>query len=202
MFSNEDQEAILRFIFSREANVEFALGILAARQQTNERIIKDFLARLEADLGMKARQLGDPWRVVNELKTNPFERYSHIYMTKQGWNDLYRISLGPESWGARGFILGVWNNWDTLGQRLDGGRIKAALQGLVRSGTTTDYWPFYMWADPYRNWVDERTLRCFLTNQCVQTLEALAGVMLTIAKATENIIDTVVNDWHKQQSKV
>lgn len=110
MFSHEDQEAILRFIFSREANVELALGVMAARRRISERVIKDFLTRLEAELGLKARQLGDSWKVVNELQTNPFERYLQVYLTKQDWNDLYRISLGPENWGARGFILGVWNN--------------------------------------------------------------------------------------------
>ena len=96
MFSHEDQEAILRFIFSREANVELALGVIAARQSINERIIKDFLTRLEAALCLKAKQLGDSWKVGNELKTNPFGRWLKIYMTKEDWNDLYQISLCPE----------------------------------------------------------------------------------------------------------
>jgi hypothetical protein len=187
MFSAEDQEAILRFIFSREANVELALGVLAARQRISERIIKDFLTRLEAELGLKARQLGDSWKVVNELQTNPFARFLQVYMTKQDWNDLYRISLGSESWNARGFILGVWNNWDTLGQRLDGGQLTAALQGQVRSGTTSDAWPFWMWAAPYRNWTDERTMGCFLGSRGIQAVADLAGAMLTIARATEKV---------------
>lgn len=201
MFSHEDQEAILRFIFSREANVELALGVTAARQRISQRVIKDFLTRFEADLDTKVRQLGDSWKVVNELKTNPFERWLQVYMTKHDWNDLYRISLGPEQWGAKGFILGVWNNWDTLGQRFDGGRIGAALQGRVRSGTTTDWWPFYMGADPYRHWVDERTLSRFLGDQGVQAVADLAGAMLTIAMATEEVIDTVVHEWHERQSR-
>ncbi|SRR6266568_4967989 len=148
MFSNEDQEAILRFIFSREANVELALGVMAARQSISERIIKDFLTRLEAALDLKARQLGDSWKVVNELKPNPFKRHSQVYMTKQDWHDLYRIFLSPANWGARGFFLGVWNNWDILGQRLDGGRIRDALEGHVRRGAIADQWPFWIWADP------------------------------------------------------
>ena len=201
MFSHEDQEAILRFIFSREANVELALGVLAAKKRISERIIKDFLTRLEAELGLQARDMGGSWKVVNELKTNPFERYSQVYMTKRDWNDLYRIALGPESWGARGFILGVWNHEDTLGQRLDGGRIMAALQGHVRSGLTSDAWPFWMWADPYRNWDDERTLACFLGSRDIQAISDLAGVMLTIARATEHVIDTVVHNWREQQSR-
>lgn len=199
MFSPEDQEAILRFVFSREANVELALGVIAARQRINERIIKDFLTRLEADLGQGARKLGDPWKVVNELKTNPFERYLQVYITKQDWDGLYRIALGPENWGAKGFILGVWNNWDTLGQRLDGGRIRAALEGRVRSGMTSDHWPFYMWADPYRHWADERTLSRFHGNRGVEAVADLAGIMLTIAGATEEVIDTVVHDWRERQ---
>ena len=110
MFSNADQAAILRFIFSSEANVELALGVLAAGQSIRERIIQDFLTSLEAELARKASQLGASWKVVNELKTNPFEHWLQIYMTKQDWNDLYRISLGPENSDARGFILGVWSN--------------------------------------------------------------------------------------------
>lgn len=201
MFSDEDQEAILRFIFSREANVELALGVMVARQKISERIIKDFLTRLETDLDLKARQLGDAWQAVNELKANPFERWLSVYITKRDWNDLYRIALCPENWGARGFILGVWSNWDILAQRLDGGRIKEALQGLVRSGTTSNAWPFWMWADPYRHWTDETTLSCFLGDRGIRAVSNLTEVMLTIAKTTENIIDTVVHDWHEQQSR-
>jgi hypothetical protein len=46
---------ILRFIFSSERHVELALGILAARQSVCERIIKDFLVKLEAGLWLRAR---------------------------------------------------------------------------------------------------------------------------------------------------
>jgi hypothetical protein len=201
MFSHEDQEAILRFIFSREANVELALGVLAARQSISERIIKDFLTRLEVDLSLQARQLGDTWTVVNELKTNPFEHWLQVCLTKQEWNDLYRISLEPVNMNARVFVLGVWNNWATLGQRLDGGRIRAALQGHLRSGTTNDWWPFSMSADPYQNWVDERTLSCFLGKRGVQAVADLTGAMLTIARATEKVIDTVVHEWREQQTR-
>ena len=114
MFSNADQEAILRFIFSREANVELALGVLAAGPSIREKIIQDFLTSLEAELGRKTSQLGASWRVVNELKTDPFMRQAPVYMTKQDWNNLYKISLSPDNWGARGFFLGVWSNEDTL----------------------------------------------------------------------------------------
>jgi hypothetical protein len=201
MFSTEDQEAILRFVFSREANVELALGVTAARQRISERIIKDFLTRLEADLGQRARKLGDSWKVVNELKTNPFEQWLQVYLTKQDWNDLYRIALGPENYGAKGFILGVWNNWDTLGQRLDGGRIRAALEGSVRSGMASNWWPFYIWADPYRHWADERTLSRFFGDRGVQAVADLAGTMFNIAGTTEKVIDTVVHDWRERQSR-
>jgi len=201
MFSKEDQEAILHYIFSREANVELALGVMAARQSISERIIKDFLTRLEAALDLKARQLGDSWKVVNELKKNPFERHLQVYITKRDWNDLYRIFLSPDKWGARGFFLGVWNNWDILGHRLDGGRIRAALEGSVRSGGTADQWPFWTWADPYRHWSDERTLSCFLGDRGVQAVSDLAGVMFTIARVTKKVIDTVVHEWQEQQSR-
>ncbi len=152
------KRAILRFIFDSDANVELALGVLAAGQSIRERIIQDFLTSLEAELGRKASQLGDSWEVANELKTDPFKHWSQVNITKQDWNDLYRISLEPLNMNARGFVLGVWNNWATLGQRLDGGRIRAALQGHVRSGATNDWWPFYMSADPYQDWDDKRTL--------------------------------------------
>lgn len=134
MFSNEDQEAIFRFVFSNEANVELALGIIAAQQRIKEKIIKDFLARLEQDLVLKFNQLGDTWKVGNDLKKDPFQPYKQIYMTKGNWKDLYRISLAPDRLNAKGFFLGVWNDWDKLQQRLDGGRIFEILQGHVKSG--------------------------------------------------------------------
>lgn len=193
MFDNEDQEAILRFIFSREANVELALGVMVTRQRITERVIKEFSLRLEAELNKHAKQLGDSWEVVNQIKKNPLECYRSIYLIKQEWKDLYRINLSAEKGNARDFILGVWNDWEQLGQRrLDGGQISTALQGVVRSGTTTDYWPFYLWADPYRHWSDEMTMLSFLGDRGKQTVSALGGIMLTIAKSTEKIIDKVV----------
>ncbi|MBA3965532.1 MAG: hypothetical protein H0X47_07130 [Nitrospirales bacterium] len=117
MFSTEDQEAILRYIFSHEANMELALGVIHARKAISERIIKDFLTRLEAKLVLEVRQLGGSWDVVNDLKKDPFQRYKQIYITKNDWKeddqDLYRISLGPEKWDAKGFCLG---SLERLGQ--------------------------------------------------------------------------------------
>lgn len=201
MFSNEDQETILRFIFSRESNVELALGIMSARQSISEKIIKDFLAKLEDELCLKTKQLGDSWKVCNDLKANPFERWMQIYITKQNWNDLYRISLEPLNMNARGFVLGVWNNWDTLGQRLDDEKIRAVLQGHVRNGSTNDWWPFYMSAAPYQNWIDERTLSLMWGNRGAQAISELTRAMVTIAVTTEKVIDIVVHNWLKKPSK-
>jgi hypothetical protein len=200
MVRNADQDAILRFVFSREANAELALGVLAARQAIQEKIIKDFLPGLERTLVQKAKELGKAWTVVNELSTNPCKQYAQIYLTKTNWNNLYRIALDAQTPEARDFILGVHNDWDTLKRRLDGGKISQALQGHVRSGITTDWWPFYMWAAPYRHWDDARTLACFLGEKGVQAVSFLAGAMFTIAQATESVIDTVVQEWHDRQS--
>jgi hypothetical protein len=196
MFSNADQEATLRFIFSSEENVNRALGVLAVRQSIQERIIKDFSASLEAELALKARQLDGTWTVVNEFKTTPSKEYTQIYLTKTNWNNLYCIALQAEKPGARDVILGVQNDWNTLGgQRLDGGAISKALRGHVRSGRTTEWWPFCMWADPYRHWDNARTLACFRGAKSVQAISELAGAMFTMAQVTEQTIDTVVQKW-------
>lgn len=200
MFSTEDQEAILRYVFSHEANMELALGVIHARKAISERIIKDFLTRLEAKLVLEVRQLGGSWNVVNDLKKDPFQPYKQIYITKGDWEDLYRISLAPDKFGGKGFFLGVWNDWDRLGQqRLDGGRISEVLEGHVKSGKISNEWPFWMWAAPYTDWVDEKTLTRFLGDKCDRSVSELADLMLNIAKTTETLIDKLVHDWPKKQ---
>jgi len=104
-----------------------------------------------------------------------------------------------QSMNAKGFVLGVWNNWDKLGQRLDTGRISTALQGHLCSGRSNDWWPYYIPADPYQNWVDEKTLSRFFGNACEETVSELSEGMLKIARATEQTIDTVLCEWRRQQ---
>lgn len=201
MLSNEDQEAIFRFVFSNEAHVELALGVISSRKSICERIIKDFLMRLDEDLTLKAKQLGDTWKVENELIKNPLDRWKGVYLTKDNWRGLYRISLSPERWDAKEFILGVWNDWDQLRQRLDDGRIREGLQGHVQSGKVSDWWPYYRLADPYKDW-DEKTLASFLGEKNVKAISYLTSEMFNIAKNTEALIDKLVHDWWEKNQEI
>jgi hypothetical protein len=200
MFTKEDQDAIIHFLFDDKhnnfGNVELALGIIAAREKINRIIINKFLNTLTEYLNQQIKNLGESWIVVNELQQDPFERYEQIYITKNEWKDLYRVALGPEEKGARGFIFGVWSRKDKLGHRFDGGRISASLKRLGLGGATSDVWPFWKRVDDYKNWDDPKTLSCFLEGQNLQAIEYLAGCLLAIARETENVIDSLVHTDH------
>ncbi|RMH37113.1 MAG: hypothetical protein D6690_03995 [Nitrospirae bacterium] len=202
IFSYGGQDAIERFIFRREDHVHLALGVLAVQQRIKERIIKDFLRELEEELRkgiMKDEKDGDSWKVVNELHASPFERYAYIYLMKENWHGLDSVALGREYRQARGFLFGVWNNFKELKRRLDDGKIKAALDGRIQSGNTSDWWPFWRWADPYRDWDDPRTLACLYGERKGEAISFLSEAMLTIAENVESVIDNIVEDYEKKQ---
>jgi len=201
MFSDDDQEAVVRFVFSKDENVELALRVIAAGEAIRERIIKEFLAKLEDELWRRAKELGESWKVVNDLGKDPFKRWAQVYITKQEWGGLYAVFLEPEKPGPSDFVLGVWGLGKKRPKDLDEGPVREALQQRFGRGMTNDGCPFYMWADPYRDWGDEATLCSFLGDRGSQAARALSDTMLTIARATEGIIDSVVQDWSKRQQK-
>ncbi len=204
MFNPEDQKTILRFVFSQEVNLELALGINAISKEIAKQIIGQFLTLFENELRSRAGQLGPSWKVVNKLSKNPFQRYELIYLTKDEWHGLYLIAMSPENYEAKNFILGVRNNWDELGQRYDQGRIGQALDGMIRKGMISDWWPFYILApDPYgKDWMDPSTLYYFIGERGKQTATKLSEGMYEIAQHTEKIIDELAQEWDKQHQKI
>jgi len=199
MFSDDDQEEVVRFVFSKEENVELALAVMAAGQAIREKIIREFLTKLEDELWRRAKELGESWKVVNELSKDPFKRGLGLYLVKEDWRETYWVGLWSERGEARDFVLGIWH--EGVPQGFDGGRIREALEGRVRSGITNDQYPFYIWADPYRDWADEATLSGLVGDRGSQAVRALSDTTLTIAAATEGIIDKLVRDWLKRPQK-
>jgi len=203
MFSPEDQETIVRFVFSKDENVELALGVMAAGRKIAEKIIGEFLTKLEEKLRQGAKELGESWKVVNDLISDPFTRdYLVMGVAKENWRGLYRIGLWPEKRDARDFVVGIQGDWDRLPKLFDGGRVKKALEGPLPAGITDDWNPFYMRAhQAYRDWSDAETLSRFLGDRGTEAAAYFADPILTMARATEGIIDSLVDDWRKQQQK-
>jgi hypothetical protein len=203
MFSPEDQEAIVRFVFSKDENVELALAVMAAGRRIAEKIIKEFLTKLEEKLRQGAKELGESWKVVNDLISDPFTRdYLVMGVAKEDWRGLYRIGLWPEKRDARDFVVGVQGDWDRLPKLFDGGRVKKALEGLLPAGITDDWNPFYMRAQQaYRDWGEPETLSCLHSDRGDLAVTYFADTIRTMARATEGIIDSVVQGWSKRQQK-
>lgn len=203
MFTTEDQEAIVRFVFSKEENVELALGVMAAGDAIREKIIKEFLTRLEDELRRKVAELGESWKVVNDLIKDPFKRWEEVYITKQQWGGLYAVFLEPEKPGPSDFVLGVWGDRKKPPKGLDEGPVREALQQRFGRGMTNEGAPFYMRANErYRDWADGATLCGLHGDRAKQAIEYFANTMVAMAGATQTLIDSLVDKWgERQQSK-
>jgi hypothetical protein len=189
-------------VFSKQENVELALGVMAAGQAIREKIIREFLTKLEEKLRQGAKELGKSWKVVNDLIKDPFGRWKQVYITNEEWGDCYAFAMEPEKPGPNGFVLGVWSNWEKPPKDLDEAPIRVALEERFGRAMTNEGVPFYMLANQrYRDWDDPETLSRLHGDRALQAIEHFADTMVTMASTTEKIIDKLVGEYRERHQR-
>ena len=207
MISAEDKEMVVDYLFGANVsgpNVRLALKVLAAGDEIRRRIIERFLKRLEEGLEKRLGELFTPcntWKVKNNLIENVFDRWESIHITKDGWQELFYIALCPEYYNARGFLLGVRQNWEKLQVHLDKGEIKQAVESAGKPGghIQKEMWPYWDWVDSkYRDWNDTEILFCLHENQGEEAIDYFTDELTSIAQAVEKPIDNLVASFQNK----
>lgn len=191
MFDNEDKEAILRYIFDND-KVEMALGVVAVQVAIRERIIREFLRQLKAELRLRFKDSESAWLVGPDKIDQLHEKYWLIYLTKKTYKTHYSISLQPQKDGPKEFIFGVVHNLDGSPEGLNDARIQEALKGKVPTGKSTSWWPYYRYWE-HGDWTDLTTLCALWGESGKRAASTLADDMLKIAQETEEVIDDLVS---------
>ena len=195
LWESGDKDAVVEYVFQRTENTEVALRILAEEERIKRRIAREFVETVETRLQKSFSDRGAGWGIVNQLKKDALDRRKLIGVQKKSWDGLYCIGLMSEDKNGRRFMCGVWNDWEKLRMRVDGGKISDAIKAAeVRSGWTTDWWPYGAWMERDRNWWDERTLGKMIGEDRELFAYELVDIIVRIADAVEITIDAVIED--------
>ena len=157
MSSLDEREIILEHALGNQENLETTLDIGLAFPALRERIIIDFLGKLEKFVLGKLKQRPDAseWHVSDDsLPSFPSKKFHSFSFGKQTWEKKYGVALEPQENNAGNVIIGVCGQYDEetgTGAR----KIDLLFQKLndIRNGKRSDWWEWYhLLDDPYRNW--------------------------------------------------
>jgi hypothetical protein len=127
--------------------LDIAMELVKNYPQIKRDVIFDFATRLEAKF---AEQF--PTFTINvTLKRYERERYVGVTITNSSWQNL-RINLEAQTWGCRGFVIGVQNAEESGS---DMPELSAALNSQYGAGDRSSGWPYYRKVDNFADWDNE-----------------------------------------------
>jgi hypothetical protein len=127
--------------------LEIAMELVKSYPQIKKDVIFDFASRLEDKF---AEQF--PTFTINvTLKRYERERYVGVTIANSSWQSL-RISLESQTWGCRGFVIGVQNAEESGS---DMPELSAALNSQYGAGSRNSWWPYYRKVDNFPDWDNE-----------------------------------------------
>ena len=190
-----ESKMILEHALASEKNLKTTLDIGLAFSDLKEKIIHDFLDKLEKFVLEKLQE--DPsqypnaseWIVTCEsLRHSPLEKYKKFMFGKDMWKNQYGVALEPQGDDACGVILGVWRESDetkNIGPRFR--QEDLSKLNNIRSGKTTNCYEWHYYLDlPYPNW---NTKEALIKLHDGEAVEPIGKELVEIIKVAEPIID-------------
>jgi hypothetical protein len=196
MSSSLETTIIADHALEKKENLVTALKVAAAADEISSRIIRGFLEKLEKSL---LGQLGDDWRIVNELQNKPLEKWQMFGFTKTAWPKRYQIVTMPARNGARDFFMGIRKPDKDAGVTPLDMDLKDVLDRGIRPGQQSEWWSYWSWLEnPYRQWDGVDVLvDLFFGDDAVEWFSLR---LLRIRELTEGVFDSHFSNVVNPQS--
>lgn len=194
MSSSSVRESILEHALENKENLATTLDIVFAFDPLCERIISDFLLKLETFVLNKLGQDSDGWDVNNDksLLDCPLGKDNHLSFGRVSWKKQYFVGVQPLKSDACDVIVGVWYDKGTKTNvpRRDLSRLREKLNlslGVGKQKEIGEEWAWCRYLDaPYRNWNTKETLIELREDRAV---EYLGTYLVKIMKKAAPIIN-------------
>jgi hypothetical protein len=185
----EDSEAIVEHAVESEDNLRMAVCVGLAFDRLKEKIVREFIARLIAEL--RAR-LGKSWEVKDGWSQSPLKK-GYISVRKEQWAGTLAVCLGCEGVGPSKLYWSAYAEKTlSIAKRAT---LKAALDKQYSPGFKNGAMnPWWKWVDkPFRDWNAEEALIGLWHNEKAlngfwnkeEAVEYYASHLVRIAKITD-----------------
>jgi hypothetical protein len=176
-------EPIQDYILKSEHNLRIATAVGEAWPEAREKLVADFLDRLDT-------------RLKRKLKGWEFERlggrffvdaYSGYYFWKPAWEGQYGLGLQGNEYGER-MVFGVYREKERIGKRPFSEELFNAIVTLHPSARTHAWWEARMtMSSPAPDWRKPEVL--WQMHKDSKFLEDVAEQLLAVTKISEPIVD-------------
>jgi len=182
---SSDIEIIVEHTLQNEDNLQLATKVSAAFEQVRQRIVSEFIKKLQADL---LARLGDPWAVEQYRDEDALGAGCLVEIQKKRWRDICSVGLAGDKDGPSDVDYYVWVNPDMPGKARLAADLKEALDethGTGKKDAEVAWWSFL--EPPYDDWTTERAL--VLLYRKADAAEEIAGQLESICRTVEPIAD-------------
>lgn len=182
---SSDIEIVVEHTLQSEDNLRLAAWVSAAFEQVRQRVVREFVKRLQSDL---LARLGDSWAVEQNCDKDALKADWLVDIKKKRWHDNCSICLEGSKEGPRAVDYFVWLDSDMPGKARLAEELKAALDekhGVGKKSANAPWWSFL--EPPYDDWTTENAL--VLLYRKADAAEEIAGQLESICRTVEPIAD-------------
>jgi len=174
--------SIQEFILQNEQNFRTAAAVAGAWPSVRAQVARDFLQRLGAKLLLNL----DGWKIDATPDEFFAGRWARFWIEKNTWSGAYGVTLGAWEHGRK-MVFGIEGDK----KRPLSSEIVAAMKPHFPVAKPYDSWDAFLeMRNPAFDWTQPEILWRMHTEEAF--LDAVAEQMLTVAKATESIIDRLL----------
>jgi|ERR1035437_1303260 hypothetical protein len=182
---SSDIEIVVEHTLQNEDNLRLAAKVSAAFEQVRQRIVREFVKRLQSDLRTR---LGDSWTVDQNCDKDPLEADWLVEIKKKKWGENCSVCLEACKVGPRDLDCYVWLNSEMPTKGRLAAELKEALDEEYGAGKESpDTVRYFYLEPPYDDWATENAL--VLLYRKADAAEEIAGQLESICRTVEPIAD-------------
>jgi hypothetical protein len=182
---SSDIEIVVEHTLQNEDNLRLAARVSAAFEQVRQRVVREFVKRLQSDL---LARLGDSWEVEQNCDEDALGAGCLVEIKKKRWDDNCSICLEGWEEGPSDVDCYLWLNSEMPGRARLGAELKAALDERHGAGRKSPdaVWYFYL-GPPYDDWTTEKAL--VLLYRKAEAVKEIGDQLEGICRTVEPIAD-------------
>lgn len=182
---SSDIEIVVDHTLQNEDNLRLATKVSTAFEQVRQRIVSEFVKKLQADL---LRRLGDSWEVEQYCDEDALGAGCLVEIQKKRWRDNCSICLEGDKDGPSDVDCYVWLNSEMPGKARLAAELKAALDEKPGAGRKNADAIWYLYLEPpYDDWTTEETL--VLLYRKAEAVKEIGDQLEGVCRTVEPIAD-------------